>query len=284
MKRMAAWGVRVAVLMGLGVHGCGASTAVGSGEYPDDGSEEENGGENGGEQEEEEEGSGTQPTSYGPPILVSPANGAHLGGLGAELAFVTHDGATQYQVQVRPYNDDGPGIDLIRNIESSYTVESPVMGYGPYVMLPDMTYSWRVRTTAAMTAVGPDDAAWGPWSDTRTFTTASRHSGGITQVSPPNGTVVLSTASLNLRWSNANNDVFLYEVQVSRDPTFNTDPATATSFVWWNIVHGGDSAPLNSWWTPILPASSTIYWRVRPRVQGDGSPVAWSQTWSFRTQ
>ena len=28
---------------------------------------------------------------------------------------------------------------------------------------------------------------------------------------------------------------------------------------------------------------STYYWRVRPRVQGDGVPVDWSDTWSFTT-
>jgi len=41
---------------------------------------------------------------------------------------------------------------------------------------------------------------------------------------------------------------------------------------------GGGATPVNSWQTPVLQHEATYYWRLRPRVQGDGTPVAWSQT------
>ena len=65
-----------------------------------------------------------------------------------------------------------------------------------------------------------------------------------------------------------------------------TNPATAIASVYWNLVHGGETNPLNSWTVPEgfgLNAQSTYYWRVRPRVQGDGTEVAWSTTWTFHT-
>lgn len=37
----------------------------------------------------------------------------------------------------------------------------------------------------------------------------------------------------------------------------------------------GLTQPLNSWTTRALTPGVTYYWRVRPRVQGDGTPVAW---------
>lgn len=68
---------------------------------------------------------------------------------------------------------------------------------------------------------------------------------------------------------------------MSPDANFGAQGAVAS--VWHNLVHGGVSNPLNSWLTPQLQANTTYYWRVRPRVQGDGTPVAWSSGWSFRT-
>ena len=73
-------------------------------------------------------------------------------------------------------------------------------------------------------------------------------------------------------------DIFYYEIQASPDPNFGEGGPVAP--VWRNLVHGGIASPLNSWRTPELQ-SGTHYWRVRPRVQGDGTPVAWGQTWSF---
>lgn len=61
---------------------------------------------------------------------------------------------------------------------------------------------------------------------------------------------------------------------------------TATAAVYWNLVHGGVTTPQNSWRVPEaypLVGGATYYWRVRPRVQGDGLAVDWSDKWRFVT-
>jgi len=201
------------------------------------------------------------------------------------LRWTNPAGATQYQVQVIPFRDDGPGINLIRNADtSSYQVDAPVFGTGNYVMLPGMTYTWRVRTTRAATAVGENDSSWGPWT-ARRFLTAPPSSAGIRLMAPTEGSTTPSRTP-TLTWDNTARNVFYYEVQVSQDPAFNTDPRTATASVYMNLIHGGQSTPANSYAIPTafpLEAGSTYFWHVRPRVQGDGAPVAWSTTWTFRT-
>src|SRR5207247_6255978 len=80
--------------------------------------------------------------------------------------------------------------------------------------------------------------------------------------------------------------IFYYEVQLSKDPKFETDPAKATAPVYWNLVHGGESAPHNSWTVPegfSLEPNTVYYWRVRPRIQGDGTPGAWAWASQFST-
>jgi hypothetical protein len=102
-------------------------------------------------------------------------------------------------------------------------------------------------------------------------------------VFPADGAAVADTRPPALTWTHPSPNLFYWEVQVSLDPRFTTDPGAATSFVWWNLVHGGQTTPPNSWVTPLLEPGQTYYWRVRPRVQGDGTPVAWGPTWSFTT-
>ena len=45
---------------------------------------------------------------------------------------------------------------------------------------------------------------------------------------PANGEAI-ATRTPVLQWRNTRTEVFYYELQVSRDPTFNVDPATATA-------------------------------------------------------
>ena len=212
----------------------------------------------------------------------APANGTVLPGLGpVRLSWDLPAGATQYQVQIRPANGDGPGLNLIRNAESAFSLPAPVLGQGPYVLLPDMGYSWRVRATDKPSSVTEEDPAWGLWSEEWAFRTPRRAGAGFQAVFPANGAVLPNATPVTLRWRYADPAVFYFEIQVSGDKRFDTSPTTATSFVWWNIVHGGASSPANSWQSPTLEFGNVYYWRMRPRVQGDGTPVEWSTPFSF---
>jgi hypothetical protein len=167
---------------------------------------------------------------------------------------------------------------------AAYAVAPPVFGAGPYVMLPGMTYTWRVRTTAATTFIDENSPLWGPWSQPFSFRTRTAFSSTIIAVAPADGSAVTSLTPV-LRWDNADRGVFYYEVQLSTDSSFDTNPATATAMIYWPLLHGGATNPPNSYAIPAsapLQPALTYYWRVRPRIQGDGSPVAWSSTFSFR--
>lgn len=182
---------------------------------------------------------------------------------------------TQYHLEIRPNSLDGPEINVIRNRDESFAVPAPPNWY---VILPDMKYVWRVRLTDKTTFAPPGDPAWGPWSQTRFFRTPKVSSAEMTAVSPAHGSSIPSEQAVTLQWSHPNPAVFYYELQVSGDPKFDSNPATATSFVWWNLIHGGVTTPPNSWQTPPLQPGVNYYWRVRPRIQGDGTPLLWSQT------
>lgn len=216
------------------------------------------------------------------PSLTSPVEGERTGSLGPTLTWQSPPGATQYHLQVVPFNGDGSGIDLhLSPTGDSFAIPPPPRWYG---LLPDITYSWRVRLSDATTFVTLDDPSWGPWGSSR-FRTPLADSTTITAALPIAGS---SLATLNpvLVWNNSTSGVFYYEVQVSKDSSFNTDGATATAMVYWELRHGGISNPPNSYTVPSafpLDAGTSYYWRVRPRLQGDGIPVAWSNSFQFKT-
>ena len=210
-----------------------------------------------------------------------PANGKRLEHIGTALQWSLTAGMTQYHLQITPFANDGPGINIIRNAATGYTIEPPVLGAGNYVLLPDMTYTWRVRATAKPTAATEDDQVWGPWSDPWSFRTPQRSGVSVSAVSPVDNTAVASLQPLALQWRDTQSDVFYYEVQASTDPEFGEKGVRAA--VWNNLVHGGVASPLNSWTTPPLDPASRYYWRVRPRIQGDGAPTDWSRQASFTT-
>lgn len=214
------------------------------------------------------------------PTLTAPADGGALPGFSVTLSWVNAPGTTQYQIQVVPANNDGPGANVVRNVETNFTLPSPPLWYG---LLPGMSYTWRVRTSTVSGT--PAEGDWTAWS-ARSFRTPVVTSESISLVSPIQESKV-GTLVPTLRWSNSNAAIFYYEVQVSEDPAFNTDPAAASAMVYWELRHGGITNPTNSYAIPQsfpLKAGTTYYWRVRPRVQGDGVPVEWSPIWIFRTQ
>lgn len=222
------------------------------------------------------------PTPQGPSVqLHLPPAGSTLPGMGTELAWTNPAGTRFVQVQVIPANNDGPGIDLLLGPVSSFPVPAPPTWYG---LLPDMTYAWRVRVTASLMEPALDSRAWGPWVATN-FRTPKVAADVVSGASPAEGSVVGSRTP-TLRWASSRNDLFYYEVQLSKDNTFNTDPQTASASVYSALIHGALATPANSYTVPAdapLEPNTRYYWRVRPRVQGDGTPMAFSPVYSFRT-
>ncbi|MCX6024129.1 MAG: hypothetical protein NTZ05_20835, partial [Chloroflexi bacterium] len=224
----------------------------------------------------------TEPAALPAPDRPIPPDGTRFGGMGPiTLQWNLPVGATQYHLQVVPFNGDGPGIDLIRNAESQFTIPAPPTWY---VMLPVMTYSWQVRVSDSPTGVGPGDPSWSAWAGPWRFTTPNPSADTISATEPVLGGRATSTTP-TLVWTDANPGIFYYEIQLSSDPLFNTDPFTATAAVYWNLIHGGQTSPQNSWAVPAsgrLDANiSRYYWRVRPRVQGNGTPVNWGLPFWF---
>jgi len=218
----------------------------------------------------------------GAPQLTAPPDGAHLPDLGTNLAWTNPPGTTQYHLEVVPFNADGPGIAMVRNLEDSFIIAPPRMGEGNYVLLPDMGYTWRIRASDKSSFAPPGDPSYGPASQ-RTFRTPAVSSAGITAVEPVNGGPVNSRTPA-LRWENSDSRVFYYEIQLTKSASFDTAEGAAP--VYWELVHGGLVSPLNSYQVrPAFPLEAGVryYWRVRPRVQGDGQPVVWSRTFSFQT-
>ena len=153
------------------------------------------------------------------PILTQPPMG-DASSMGPLLQWTQPPGTTWFQVQVIPFNEDGPGINLVIGDgalvqAAQYQVLGPNFGSADpnYVMLPGMTYLWRVRTSTVLT--NPTEADWSAWA-VSSFKTPPASSSTITRVAPPFFGEV-STLTPTLTWANSNTAVFYYEVQLSRD-------------------------------------------------------------------
>ena len=216
------------------------------------------------------------------PTLTSPAEGVTLTNFGPGLTWGNPAGTTQYHLQIVPANNDGPGVDVqVGSAGAAFAVPAPPNWYG---LLPDMTYTWRVRVSNAPAFVSLTDPSWSSFAERR-FRTPAVGSATISAVAPTNGGAV-TTLTPSLQWANSRADVFYYEVQLSKDPGFNTNPATAIASVYSALLHGGVTGPKNSYAVPPsapLEDRTKYYWRVRPRVQGDGRPVSFSAAYSFTT-
>lgn len=222
------------------------------------------------------------------PTLNSPIDGETVTTFGPTLTWANAPGVTHYHLQLTPAGNDGPGLDLLsgsvnRNaLETVFNVPAPPRWYG---LLPDMTYTWRVRVSDAPEPVSLTDSSWSPWAERR-FRTPTAGSEGLEALTPGTGETV-TTLTPTVQWGHNQRDLYYYEVQLSRDPTFNTNPAIATAGVHSLLIHGRTTTPANSYTVPPasrLDDNATYHWRVRPRVQGDGTPVAWSIHFSFSTR
>lgn len=197
---------------------------------------------------------------------------------------------------------DGPGINLIISDptmikqfrKEGLAILAPKIGEGNYVLLPGMkNYALQVRISDAQEEIGEDSPRWKiyhPWPNKPApleeakinFSTPKPSSDGITAVSPKMGEFVDVSGTV-LEWVNSDLTVYYNEVRASSDCQFKTDPKEAVAPVWHNLIHGGMTDPQNSWKTPQLELGKEYCWQVRPRVQGDGTPVKWSQIFSFIT-
>ena len=221
-------------------------------------------------------------TNPGPVLRQPPMDDASS--MGPLLQWTQPPRTTWFQVQVIPFNEDGPGINLVIGDSvqvraAQYQVLGPNFGSADsnYVLLPDMTYLWRVRTSTVLT--NPTEADWSAWAES-SFKTPPASSSTITRVAPRLFGEV-STLTPTLTWANSNPVVFYYEVQVSRDFEFGPN-----AFLYSEYVHGGASTPPNSYVVPEafpLEAGAIYYWRVRPRIQGDGDALPWSRINVFQT-
>jgi hypothetical protein len=215
------------------------------------------------------------------PVLQQPIDGSELPSFGTRLQWANIAGAQQVQLQVIPAFNDGPGVNVVLGPVTAFDIPAPPRWYG---LLPNMTYTWRVRSSDAQVAIPDDHPSWSGWSQA-SFHTPHVDASTITPVSPPQGSIAPSRTP-TLVWSNSRSDIFYYEVQLSKDPSFNTDPATAIGPVYGALIHGGVSNPPNSYAVPAnapLEPNTAYYWRVRPRVQGDGTPILFPAAFSFRT-
>lgn len=217
------------------------------------------------------------PAGAAAPELVAPSDGSTLGSFGTTIAWNNPTDATQVALLVIPANNDGPGVDVyLGSAATTFDIPSPPNWYG---LLPGMSYTYQVRVSNAGTFVDASDPSWSAWS-MATFRTPTVSSDTIGVVSPTNNATGIGQTP-TLQWSNSRADVFYYEVQVSKDQNFGPN-----AFLYQELRHGGVTTPPNSYTVPSafpLENNTAYFWRVRPRVQGDGTPVAWSTTAKFTT-
>lgn len=212
---------------------------------------------------------------------VSPQNGTLASSVTPVLSWQAPPGATYYEVVLTPAGNERNSIRFVNTIADNYRIPGPPVWY---MMMPDTTYYWRVRVNNATGPVPDDHPSWGPWSEVYTFRTPVPTSDLLGPVAPASQAAIASTTP-RLAWSNPNDDVFYYEVQVSRDPNFVTDPARSVAPVYWETVHGGMSTPRNSYQISErypLQRGQNYFWRVRAAMPGSQREAPWGPTWSFR--
>lgn len=199
--------------------------------------------------------------------------------------------------------EDGADIKLILSDKAvleriragEFKIEAQ-SGIGKWVLQPDQKVTEIVSVSNEDKEPDWDSPAWVSYearpglmapasSAQRTYRLPSTDSKLITALSPQSGENV-NSINPKVQWYDGDTNIFYFEIQLSKDSSFNTDRDTAIAPVYWNLVHGGLSTPPNSWTVPEgadLDPGTQYYWRVRARIQGSGTPVEWSQTFNFNT-
>lgn len=184
----------------------------------------------------------------------------------------------------------------------------PVRGVSEQNTLGGMTYTWEAKVSPLQEKLViklPDGTEKANWNDPRwnefeiwpgkrilipTKTLVERPpaptSTSISNASPE----IVSTLTPALKWKDAKTNQFYYEVQmttqenVGPDGEFISNPNKALGPLYWELIHGGETKNTYQVRPEFkLESGKTYKWRVRPRVQADGIPVTWSQTWKFKT-
>jgi len=136
-------------------------------------------------------------------------------------------------------------------------------------------------TLKTLGATGENSPLWGKWSKASFRTPMPSYT--LSSLNPTAANIKAVGPRPILQWKSTNNSLFYWEVQVSPLQDFGDN-----TWRWHNLVHGavkhheGEAQLTNIWFIPQELDAGTYYWRVRPRVQGDGTPAKWGPTWSFR--
>jgi predicted phage tail protein len=208
----------------------------------------------------------TTPNPPGVPLPLSPALNALLTSTtptltwSAPVLYPTQPGTApfmQYEVEIAT---DAAFTAIVQTgVVANYN--TPQYSVAP-ALNPNMKYYWRVRSVDMLNHTSI-------WSTVRYFRTALA---APVLILPLDNTNPTGSRKPLLDWGDVTGAAS-YTIQVSRNNTFTLLVVNAT------VV-----GVANSQYTPLvnLPASTTLYWRVR--ANGVNGPSLWSSpTWSFVT-
>ena len=202
------------------------------------------------------------------------------------------------------------GSDVVHSIEEIGLKDpEPVRGITSPWTLGGQSYTYKVKMSPLKEPLidqdgkpNWDDPRWNEFEiwpgkktkipvQTVTEFTPPPTSGSISDKYPADRATVDTLTPL-LQWDDAKTNQAYYEVRITEssnrypDGEFIVDPTKAVAAVTWEIIEGGITKPENSYNIKpdyALGPGKEYSWQVRPRVQADGKPVAWSKTWTFRT-
>jgi hypothetical protein len=188
------------------------------------------------------------------PILYTPVNGSPSIVVNPSLTWNAVGGALQYHIK---FADNTAFDPLI--IEDTVVTNT---SYAVSGLQYEQTYYWQVRAK--------NEAGWGPWSSTWSFTTQA-FSGTVhePELRNPQNEQQNVPIPAPFRWSSRVTGTF--NLQISEDDQFNTlvfDNSTITD----TLVFIGES---------FIDYDRNYYWRVNVTVSGETSP--WSIPFLFTT-
>ena len=185
------------------------------------------------------------------PVLLTPADSSFLSNDTPSFTWSGVSSAACYELQVGlSSNFTAPVIDQSSLTSTDYT---------PPLTLSPTTYFWRVRCR-------DNQANWGEWSDTWSFTINTQGLAAPTLSSPADGSTITDTTP-SFTWS-AVSAASYYQLQIDSSDNFSS-PVIDQS----NLTSPGYT-------TASILSDNTYYWRVRCQ-DSEENWGAWSDTWDF---